>query len=331
MNKFNLIKQWIVNNYPQLGWLIRYKQEIDEDNEKDFIFGADNGINRITRKEDGDWNLDELLAGRSFFEIQKGRFFDSIGCTAYGTLNGMELLAYVIWKAYWNKSDRYTNKVSGNTRSGNLVPRVLESIRKNHGVVNEKDWGWDRETFNWNKYYATIPQSVKDMGKNWIKAYDFNYERCGADHNSIKAGLKFSPVGVGVYAWYKKGDKYYSVANPNHWIVIIKQVWGQYYLILDSYEPFIKKLDWNYKFHFPRIFYINKKELKYNQAEINKLMAKGFKYIQRPLANGEIYELSDKGLKHLTAEEARDFGIKTLEKAKQLIGIHEGLYNRLLK
>lgn len=289
---WNRIKQKIVNRFPQLGWFIRYKQKIDKEvDEKDWVFGQDNGIIWRDLIPDGNWHkpLININAKKTFFEIQEGKFFDTIGCTAYGTLNGEELLEFIKWEIITNKSDRFTNKMSGNTIKGNLVSNVLESIRKKHGVVDEKDWSWNRDTDRWKDYYAKIPQEILDKGKIWLKQYDFNYERVGTDHNSIKEGLKKSPVGVGVYAWYKRGGLYRSVGSFNHWCIIIKQDWGKSYTILDSYEPFIKTLDWNYKFGFPRIFNIDKKVEQFDNKAIQKLVAEGREYIVRPHADGKFY------------------------------------------
>ncbi len=326
----NNIKRWIVNHYPRFGWLIRYKQEIDgEPDEKDHVLG-DANLFGGTLKEDGDW-LSVVNGIKDFFEAQKGRLMDSIGCTAYGTYNAIELLARLMWGEVWNKSDRFTNVVTGTTRSGNSVPRILESIRKKDGAVDEEDYPWDRNTFTWNNYYAPIPKTIIEKAKAFPKEYKFNYKRIGTDHNSIKHGLTISPVPAGGYAWYLRKGKYVSVGSPNHWFVILKQVWGEKYIILDSYPPYIKELDWNFKFHFPRVFYLEKKKKEFNPIEIQKLMKRGLKYIIRVFGAGEVYELKTDRLTKIEPQEIRNMTIKSLADAKKIIGIDESVFYKLLK
>ena len=296
MNNF---KKYLVNKFPQLGKWIKYKFDIIwEDSEKDHELGGIYDYDDKDLIEDGDWlkPLNKILTEREFFEIQKGRFLETLGCTGYGTLNAIELMSYFKWLMIWNKADRYTNKLSGTTKNGNSVTRVFESIRKLHGVVDEKDYPWNRDTFRWSEYYKTVPSSIINIGKAWTKQYAFNYQKIGIDHYSIKAGLKKSPVGVGGYAWYKKGDKYYSVGNSNHWFIIIKQNWGENYIILDSYAPYIKTLDWNFKFSFARTFFLNKKELVYNKSEIETLKNNGYEYVIRGDKDGMFYEIKDNKL-----------------------------------
>jgi len=297
---FNLLKKKLVNKYPFFGKWIHYKFNLEwEDNEKDHELGASYDYDDSDLLEDGDWYkiVKSILTEREFFEIQKGKFLETMGCTGYGTLNADELIEYKKFGVIKNYSDRFTNKNSGVTKNGAKISRVFESIRKLHGLVDEKDWPWDRDSFTWNKYYANIPVNIYGKGKNWLKENNFNYQKLrNAGHEEIKRGLRKSPVGVGVDAWYARNGVYYSVNRANHWTLIIKQNWGQNYIILDSYPPYIKVLDWNFKFSFPRIFFINKKEDKWNMEKINKLRNEGYDYIIRGDKNGEFSKLTDNGL-----------------------------------
>ena len=66
-----------------------------------------------------------------------------------------------------------------------------------------------------------------------------------------------------------------------------------------------------------------------NVVQIKKLIDRGLKYISRPLSNGEFYRLLKDGLEYMTAEEARDLGLKTLADSGKSVGISEELYRKI--
>jgi len=349
---FNLLKKKIVNRYPQLGWLIKYKFDLEwTDSEKDHVLGAESKypIVKFTDKPDTFWldKVNKLSNRDDFFEIQKGNRVETMGCTGYGTLNGLELLAFVKFKEYWNKSDRYINKASGTTRSGNNINNVFEAVRKTHGLVDEGDYTWDRTTFNWAMYYDAIPKSVIDIGTAWIKQYQFNYKKAGTDPTSLREALKYSPVGVGVYAWYRKSNgKYYSAGRANHWALLIGMEWGKKYYILDSYPPYIKELDWSFSLSFPRVFFLTKKDVKFNEELLKQLKEEGYEYIIRSGKNGEFSKIYNDRLEYIPqitdiADEIADRlklspdnvnqMLEYLTQNKKLKWLDESGYNKLIK
>jgi len=324
MNNF---KQFIVNLFPFSAKYIHINRGLDyikeeaDAEEKDYVMGADNDINWKVLQEDGNW-LNSLPEN----EVQRGNNLETMGCTGYALLNILEILAKQKWGETWNLSDRYLNCMSNTGVNGNSMKTVLETVRK-YGCVNESTFGWDRNTFNWSQYYTKPNQSIIDQGIAWTKKYSFGYEKVWNSDNSLREAIKYSPLYIAVYAWYSRGALYYSVGNANHASVLAQMPPKVDY---DSYDPFIKHLDENFSIPYVYRIYLEKKELSYNQEALKKLMDRGLKYIMRPLSNGEIYELREDGLRKLSADEARDFGIRTLEKSKELIGVTESLYNSLL-
>lgn len=313
-------------------------------------FGA---VQREVLQEDGQWT-----AYLPEEERQSGRLVETMGCTGYGSDNAMEIFIKRKYGLTVNFSDRAINKVSNTTKSGNTINNVLDTIRKLFGEVAESLWTWDRDTFTWDMYYSSIPKSIYDVGKNWLNFNELSYENVALNPKMMMDALKYSPLVVAGYAWYLENGLYRSYGRANHCFIIVGYVEGKYWLAYDSYSPFLKKLAWDYQFGACKSININIKEpvkdyslgVSDAQVEINNLMAKGYKYIQRPQANGEFYELTKEGLKYIQdintisseinssiselpeGEEKQkliDTMIRTLAQNRMLIGINEELYNKL--
>lgn len=101
-------------------------------------------------------------------------FTDSMACVTYSCLNVIETIIKFKTGQTVNFSDRFIAKLSGTTIQGNTVQRVLDTINK-YGLVLEEDWPAN-PNFNWDAYYAPIPQSVLDKASKNIKVqYEFHY------------------------------------------------------------------------------------------------------------------------------------------------------------
>lgn len=302
----------------------------DEESEKDYWFGA-NKIKGETLVENGQW-----LDFTPVEEYQAGKYVETMGCTGYALNNCIEMIAKKKYNKEWNKSDRYTNKMSGTTKSGNSMRNVMDTIRNTAGMVNESSWAWDKSTFNWYTYYADIPNEVKNLGAGWLKRYMIGYERVYTNKQLMMSALKESPLYVSGYAWYIQNGLYKSYGNANHAFTIVGYVEGSHWLAFDSYSPFIKRLDWNYDFFSAYKIYLEDKELEYNKQLISELRGKGFRLVMRTDkvngGKGQIYELTEENiLKELQDQEKINEAIRQLSKMKELTGISEELYFRLIK
>ena len=262
------------------------------------------------------------------YEIQKGRLVETMGCTGYGLLNDIEMLAKYKWNEDWNKSDRYTNKVTNTTRNGNSMRRVLDWSRKHYGVVNEVDYDWDRKTFTWAKYYSEVPKEIIKKGEAWLKEYELGYENVIPNKQLMKEALKVSPLYVAGFAWALKNGKYYSWGRANHCFTIIGYKENDCWFAFDSYEPCIKKLDWNYNFAYVKTIRIAKKKLEWNEDKI-----KEFFEVRSPLVylqvvpSGTVYKFEDNKLKKMDIGEITHEGIKELNNNKKILGITQDNFN----
>lgn len=133
-------------------------------------------------------------------ELQGGVYFDSMACVSFSALNTLETLANILlasgmvpydkiqvlrgggWidaNGKLNLSDRFTAKMSGTRRTGNTMEAVWNSIRS-HGVLPEADWSFPREqrqpVFDWNDYYAPIPQELQAKALQFLDIFDINFQ-----------------------------------------------------------------------------------------------------------------------------------------------------------
>lgn len=227
-----------------------------------------------------------------------------------------------------NCSDRYIAKLSGTTRRGNSQDKVADTIR-HYGLIPEDDWGW---VDGWDNYYKEIEHPLIDRGLEVLEYIEINYE--WVSPANMKDALKYAPVQTSVFAWNGMSNGiYYKTANRlNHAVVNVKFEPNTYYTIFDSYEVFKKLCALNFNFGWGMVYSIHLKSIpKFNIEKIKELEAKGFKYIMRAEAKGEIYELTQTGeLKYISPNEIIPVGIKSLSDTKKIIGITEDLYNNLI-
>lgn len=316
--------------FPWLSKLITFTDGYvpDEDSDKDYWFG-EGKLSGSTLVEDGNWtpHLPE-------FERQSGRYVETMGCTGYALMNCLEMIAKVKYGHDWNLSDRYTNKMSGTSKNGNSMRTVMNITKDRAGVVPEVSWSWDRDTFNWERYYANIPNEIKIIGDGWLKQYEIKYERVTPNKQLMGKALKQSPLYVAGFAWYKgKDGKYYSYGRANHCYVVIKKGDNN---ALDSYPPFIKTLDPNYKFGACYKLELYDKDLKYNRVELESLKKRGWDYVMRTDkpngGKGQMYKITDDlKMVELSEQNKKDLAVQELANRKDLTGISEAHYMRLIK
>jgi len=198
------------------------------------------------------------------------------------------------WNEVVNYSDRFPGYLQGTSQNGNSMNNQLECDRK-YGCVKEEEWPF-KEDFNWNIYYQKPPQEILDMGQRWLKDYTFGYDGVWVTKTMIIEALKYSPLYVAVYAWYKKGMLYFSVNKPNHASTIISR---DKYICYDSYDPFIKHLDEDFKIYYVKRIYLEKKSDEWELAELRELINDGREYLIRPENKGMAYKITENGLEYI--------------------------------
>ena len=114
-------------------------------------------------------------------------------------------------------------------------------------------------------------------GKDWLIEYIYRHEWLWDNDNVdkvalIKNALRFSPVCASVCAWtINEQGLYTKEGRDNHFITIIGYQEGQFWEIEDQYEPFKKRLIWNYNFGFAKRFHVEQNQIAVIQKKISLL------------------------------------------------------------
>jgi hypothetical protein len=200
-------------------------------------------------------------------EVQNRNGVETMNCSNYGTLSALEILCrrkYGITHNFHNFSERYTGVMTGTGRAGNSPHKVIEVIRKYAGVVQESVLPFDDTVKTWEQYYSGVTFGLKLKGVSWLKEWNVQHEWVlnGEVENwreQLKEGLKYSPLGIAVHAWHEEGGKFIRTGTDNHWVVLVGYVEGKRWIVYDSYEKFLKELDWDYGFTRAKRYHIDKR------------------------------------------------------------------------
>lgn len=214
-------------------------------------------------------------------ESQKRNGLETMSCATYGTLNALEMLAAYQGKAKVSDfSERFTSTLAGTTRNGNSPHKVAEIARRK-GLLPERVLPFDESITTWDAYYSGITEAMKRSGESFEKNWNISHRWIwrgtlapGEQRNLLVAALQRSPVGVAVFGWASEmrsnseGKKERVYIRPEgaavqHWCVLVGCDDEGHWLVLDSYEDeqgsYIKKLDKNYQFEYPKGYSIERK------------------------------------------------------------------------
>jgi hypothetical protein len=244
------------------GLLIRAPQPTD------WIAGGETGIALTERNAKANWK--DYIPGP---ERQKGRTIETMACVTYSALNlvetqirwmiaagmisnalveKMQKLGYFDANCNLNFSDRFTAKMSGTGKTGNYLTAVWDSIR-NHGLVPEKDWPSDVDKFTWDEYYKEIPQAIKDKAQKFREIFEVKYEfvfnGSGNSTDEIREHITQAPLQLAAPVckpWAGGVIKSCGSDIPQHATQIFGFNLGVEIDIFDTYDPFTKKLAWDY-------------------------------------------------------------------------------------
>lgn len=253
-------------------------------NPDDFYAQGITGIVYKEEEKEGNW-LQYFSLGIDG-EQQHGVYFDSAACVTFSAIRSyclqvnrliskgllpvrtMEFLhrkGYIDENGRFNISERFTAKMSGTTRMGNHLTNVWDSIRK-HGVLPQKKWDFPYEqrtpVFNFDDFYAEIPQDLKDEAKEILEYLDVMYEwvlpgikiSLESRLSLIQYHLKQAPlqIAAAVCSGWNDGGK---TPVPNcqreqteHATLIAAVEDDGVFHDLDSYKPFSKMLAHDYPF-----------------------------------------------------------------------------------
>ena len=324
----NLLKKRLIDKFPYLNkWLsFNYGFQPEELKDTDYVLGASPLFKKVLQP-DMDWTP-YLPTG----ERQSGRNIETFSCVSQSFLNVLETLFKRKYNIDINFSDRFLAKVSGTTQNGNLQSRVADAARK-VGLVLENDYTADIDEVGWSEYYKPLTSDLFLKARTFLEEWEIGYEAIPPTLLAMREGLKYSPLWAAGYAWAFSNGSYYSAGSPNHAFmpfnmnpIVVNR------LIFDSYDPFTKKLASDYQLYYPKILTLNRKGEQYNIGEIINLIKAGFKYIMRTGVggHGEIYELSNTGLKYISAQDWNNINVQLSSDKKILKGVNEEYFASLI-
>jgi hypothetical protein len=212
-----------------------------------YILGAYGSLGGAVINPSRDWRNVIPAEG----ELQN-KGFETYCCTTFGTLNAIETLYKYQFGEERNYSDRWLGKASGtNILTQGNSPHIVAETLRNKGDVLEKDWPFDATVKTVQDFFADFPKKFFTLALNFITEFDFKHEWVTCTAQAIFDALLLSPLGFSVYAWIKdENGLYYKPqgAIDGHWVCLVYAVWGQYWVVIDSYADngeFVKKVRWD--------------------------------------------------------------------------------------
>lgn len=215
-------------------------------------------------------------------ENQIGSFGDTFNCSAFGSLDALEVLMKKKFGVEYNWSDRALGLFAGTYPPGNDVHVVCETIRK-HGLVEDAVLPFDSSCTTIDKYYSPkpVPRDLIDKASKFIEDFSYGHEWLYKDPGTPLAtkqallleNLQYGPLSVSVVGWRYRNNMYYKLPGEadNHWVALINVVEGQYWEVFDSTDSYIKRLEWNYDFGYSKRHSIEKNMS--SQAKSQNLVA----------------------------------------------------------
>lgn len=232
----------------------------------EYVAGTNKSLPFKIINQEGEWRNHIPL-----IEDQFKNGFESSSCAIYATITGgIEILQeyqYNILDSDY--ADRYISTLSGTTPQGNNPHRVAEAIRR-YGLVNESRLPFNSTIDTWNEFFNREEvEALKKEGKKWLNEWDFKHEWIITKDTSylvkmskIEMFLKTSPVVATFCAWYEDGNGgYYKPQGlkDNHVAVIVAEE-GDYFIVLDTYAPYFKKVRKDYDFTYAKRYMLTPAE-----------------------------------------------------------------------
>ncbi len=222
----------------------------------EYIFG-ESTMPKVIVHEAGDW--------RSFlptFEDQRKGGVESYACVTYATQNAIETLMSAQFGEYEDYSERFTATLAGTTKNGNSPQKVSETIRK-YGLIGETSLPFSDDIRSFEEYMV-VPEEKKPEGKRWSRDWRLQHEwvitrktRKEEKKERLTESLKLSPVGVSVCAWWEENGVYVKNGTDNHYALLVAGD-RDYWYVLDTYPPFVKKLEKGYDFGVAKRYHVER-------------------------------------------------------------------------
>lgn len=235
----------------------------------DYIAGASPIVYK-ERLKDGQWG--EYRPTR---EKQVGVYFDTMSCVTFAAHNDIEeqvdylIDANILYGDHlrelqemgffdengkFNCSERFIAILSGTTKNGNYLNAVWEAIRT-YGLLPEKDLPSNLDsrvpwTFEDWMNPAVITEEMRGKAKRVLGILQFAYEWVATDRESLKYHLKQAPIQIAApvcYPWNTTEIIKACGAGAGHSTIIDGYIDNIQLDCFDHYDPFEKRLAWDYK------------------------------------------------------------------------------------
>lgn len=260
------------------GWCRPIEQQIPIEEgrtEKDWVMGGQGAYNQDILMPNGQW-LDNLVVK----ELQRNGRGDVWGCVSFSAMNCCEIIYKKRYGEEVNFSDRKVVVGSGtDPKKGNSMNTVAEYIRTMWTVL-ESEYPYS-PTMTIEEYYQAIPQDVITKALQSLKNFEVNHawlpranggSSVFSTPDQIKEALTYSPVQACVGPNEERnGIIYFSDSGVYfHAITIVGYVEGKHWIVFDSETLELTIYDWNYRFGFPKIYSLKKKEPRVFYKELDK-------------------------------------------------------------
>lgn len=227
--------------------------------EGNYVLGGFASLPKIVLQDNGQWG-DYLPT----YEPQYNSYFDSYGCSVWGTQNIIETILKKIEGKEYNFSERYTYNLIPISPPGTDPHLVAEVIRAS-GLVDEEVLPMTEREFD---FITPRPMTQKyvDIGAKFGYIVKHEYVWNGSISEKertekIRECLRYSPLGVSVSAWHLKDGVYVDAGQPNcHWC----ELYGEDeagWLIFDSYDQSHKILSRDHNIQICKRYMLVKKEV----------------------------------------------------------------------
>ena len=238
-------------NTPQQFGFVRPEIDLNA-----YILGGQTKLPKIVLQPTGQW--DEFAPK---YEAQFNEFFDSYGCTIWGSQNGYEFLFKRIEGVEYNFSERF-NYILSRIRPPGADPHKVLMDMHNYGVIPDERLPMTRFV---SDFMAPDPMTEPYLKEGREFPYILRHEwviygtTTGWKEKMMEA-LQYSPLCAGVYAWAEENGIYKRMGSDTHWTVIFGYKEGEYWKCFDSYDQSVKHLDWEFGFTWVKRLYAEKKE-----------------------------------------------------------------------
>lgn len=223
--------------------------------EQHYKFGASKLPKKEIMKDGHGWKKFRPVA-----ETQFKNDIDPQSCPAGATLNAYEHIGLALYKNKGFQSDlseRHLAILMGMTGTGGVPWDAFEKIHA-YGAIPEKYLPFDKSIKTLKQYFSPRPisYSLFKIGLHWLTVYKPGAEWVITPYMNLtteqknarmKEALQYSVLGVAGYSWALHADgKYYNDGPDIHFFNIDDYTEGDSWDVFDTYEPYGKKLDWNY-------------------------------------------------------------------------------------